>query len=384
MRGWLFALLGIVLGSIPATAARVLDVQAGQAAFQSGRYADAIARFSRVIGSGKADKKILAKVFYMRGTSYQRLKRLTPAIADFSNAIWLDELPVSLQSRAYVRRGQLRLLMSQHKEALKDMNQAVRLAPTAASYSARAQALIRLGDSTRALKDLDRALSDKAGDRAQVHFIRAQAFEALGRKSDAVANLQKALSYKPGFTPARQMLAALGGAMPASALGSKTASFRRKAMPGRAVQRPYMLATGSIAPRSAMQNRREDAAEKDWMLATRTTREELKNMRRSSRGLRKLAMPGLKRGTWETGKAKYVIQLSARRTLETAKIALHHIASVNRDLLAGKELYVEKARSAKLGEIFRVRLGVFSSPEVPAALCNKLKLRGQSCFLTRK
>ena len=384
MRFWLTVFWGIVLGSVPA-AARVSDIQAGQRAFQSGKYADAIARFSRVVGSGKADKKALAKIFYLRGVSYQKLKRLTPAIADFSNAIWLDELPVSLQSRAYIRRGQLRLLMSQHKQALKDMNNAVRLAPTAMSYSARAEALIRLGDSARALKDLDRALSDKGAKRSRVHYIRAQAFEALGRKGDAVANLQKALSYEPDFVPARQMLAALGGGTPPPASGIQTASLRKARSRG-AAQRPYMLTTGSIAPRSGRLGRRADAAERSWMLATRTIRGD-QAASVTARGKERIRRAGPRTGPLlrrAVGGQKYVLQLSARRTLETAKLALHHIASVNRDLLAGRELYVEKARSAKLGEIFRVRVGEFSTRRVPAALCNKLKLRGQSCFLARK
>jgi hypothetical protein len=120
------------------------------------------------------------------------------------------------------------------------------------------------------------------------------------------------------------------------------------------------------------------------MLATRTTREVAEGARGRFPELRKLRKSTGQRLRRVSGEPKYVIQLSARRTLETAKIALHHIASVNRDLLAGKELYVEKARSAKLGEIFRVRLGDFSSREAPAALCGKLKRRGQSCFLARK
>ncbi len=376
MRFWFFVLIGMGVGIAPAAAARVSDIQAGQNAFQTGKYADAITRFSNIIAKGKADKKVLARVFLLRGIAYRRLKRPTSAIADFSNAIWLDELPVSLQSRAYINRGQLRLLMSQHDQALKDMNEAVRLAPSAMSYSARAEALVRLGDSARAIADLDRALRDKAALRYRIHFIRAQAFEALGRKADARANLQKALGYKPGFKPASRMLAALGGAV----VTARTAANHKPG--GRsAPQRADRIVTGSIRPHSAAGKSSGDAAEKDWTLATRTIRGTAapEPVRRS--GPAKAAGMRLRRAQ---GSREFVLQLSARRTLETAKVALHHIASANRDLLSGRELYVEKAHSARLGEIYRVRLGYFTARGEPAKLCGRLKIRGQPCFLARR
>ncbi len=357
--------------SAQAIAAPPGDIQAGREAFNSGKYADAIARLSNVIARGKAGKDVLAKVFYMRGVSYQQLKRLTPAIADFSNAIWLDELPAGLQAKAYMRRGKLRLAMSQHGEALKDMNEAVRLRGDAASYTARGEALIRLGKPKLAIRDFDRALGKKPAARHRIYYLRAQAFEAMGRKGDAVANLRKAVALAPDYQPAGRMLKAIGAA-PAISVA---------ALPETKPVRQHILTTGSIRPQGAKGRMITDnIAERDWMSATTLKRFDTGALRKAV-PRRPVVAPGRKQ---RSGARGYVLQLSARKTLETAKITLHHIASINGDLLAGMKLYVEKARSARLGDVYRVRIGPFSGQKQPAKLCDQLKSRGQACFLARK
>lgn len=338
---------------------------AAQEAFQAGQYDAAISRFSDIISAGKYGKTTLAQAFYYRGIAFQRAGKAIEALADYTNALWLEGLSKKASAQCLIRRGYLRLELKQMDTALEDMNTALRTHPDAEGYMARARVLTVSGDTGAAMKDLAAAEKLNPNRKWFFHMVRAETLEAMGRRGEARAEARRAVELNPNrdFAPTRQLLARLGGA------GTQLANVPAAKQNG--------LVTGSIS-RKAKQ--RAGTPQNDWMRATSVHRAEPPvPVRAAKPPLRRAAHPAS-----AAGKGGYVVQLAASRDLQAAKRAVHRLAKKNNALLSGHDLFVVKGLGKGSQDIFRIRMGPFASRTEPDSICAQLKARGQDCFVTRR
>ena len=132
----------------------------GNAKFNLGKYAEAIADYDQVI-SLKPDN---ADAFYGRGLSEVNLGKYTEAITDYDEAIRLKPK----YALVFINRGTTKQELGKHSEAIADFDEVIRLSPTyPVSYANKGCSLVALGkygaaiDSIREAEKLDASLKTK-------------------------------------------------------------------------------------------------------------------------------------------------------------------------------------------------------------------------------
>jgi tetratricopeptide (TPR) repeat protein len=142
------------------------------------------------------------------GNVYGTKGQLDSALVMFGRAIELD--PRS--PKAHLNRAITYLRLNQPREAITDLDQAIRAAPLmgATLYGPRGFAHLQLGESRAALEDLDRAVA--AGDRSAVTFFsRGMSRLQIGDSTGARADFHEVERIDPNHAGARAQLQALGG-----------------------------------------------------------------------------------------------------------------------------------------------------------------------------
>ena len=117
---------------------------------------EAIAGCTAAIQSGKLSGIGLAIVFYGRGFEYQGQENATRAIADYSEAIRLDQG----KAGPFFNRGGLYDRQEDYTRAIADYSETIRIDPQfAPAFSARGRALRRIGKAAEGDADIARACS---------------------------------------------------------------------------------------------------------------------------------------------------------------------------------------------------------------------------------
>lgn len=146
-----------------------------------------IAACSALINSGQYRGKDLSWIYSNRGVSYERMRQVDNAIADYSEAIRLDPDYPS----AYYNRGCLYLDRAQFDPAIADFTKAMSLAAPSGIHS-KGQAL-----STNQV-------------RADYYEARGSAWRGKGDMTRAVADFKEAVRLDPGHQLANKALRELG------------------------------------------------------------------------------------------------------------------------------------------------------------------------------
>lgn len=112
---------------------------------------------------------------------------------------------------AYTNRGIAYASQGEHKRALADFTEAIRLAPDSPfPYYNRGNAYYDGKEYARALSDYDAAIA-RGPDVALAYYNRGLAHQKLGHRSKSIADFQKALSLDPGSQAAKDRLRGLQG-----------------------------------------------------------------------------------------------------------------------------------------------------------------------------
>jgi tetratricopeptide (TPR) repeat protein len=157
------------------------------ALLKRGAYAEALPYFGQAIAL-KPDYRS----YFGRAGAYQRLERLEPAIADYTQAIRLN--PSS--AMAYHERAVCLAQVSQDDRALADYNKALELAPTyALSWNGRGVIHLRRREYEKAVADFTEAIRLRP-TYDQPYKNRAAAKKALGDASGANEDLNQAKALK--------------------------------------------------------------------------------------------------------------------------------------------------------------------------------------------
>lgn len=115
------------------------------------------------------------------------------AVDALTKAIDLGRRPASV----YASRGVANYYANKPREAIADLNEAVRLAPQDSEIRGkRASTLLSLGDYAPAILDLDVRLADVSTD-SESWMRRAECYQKLGYMSRAVADVEEAIEHSP-------------------------------------------------------------------------------------------------------------------------------------------------------------------------------------------
>jgi len=187
----------------------------------AGKLDDALRLFNEIIATNAQLPRIMAAAHYHRGIIHQKRGAFNEAAADYTTALWLEELPDNMRARAHYNRGTALDNLGQQERAKQDFDLAISLAPDmSAAYNNRANVLRRMGALEAAVADYDTSIELGNPLPHLPHYGRATAKEALGDIEGARADLTKALSLAPDYRPAKMSLAALPEAPSALALAA--------------------------------------------------------------------------------------------------------------------------------------------------------------------
>lgn len=186
-----------------------------------GRLDEARRLFDEIIATNAQLPRIMAAAHYHRGIIHQKRGAFNEAAADYTTALWLEELPDNMRARAHYNRGTALDNLGQQERAKQDFDLAISLAPDmSAAYNNRANVLRRVGALEAAVADYDQSIALGNPLPHLPHYGRAIAKEALGDIEGARADLQTAISLAPDYEPAGAALAALPDAPSALAVAA--------------------------------------------------------------------------------------------------------------------------------------------------------------------
>ncbi|MFQ5625843.1 MAG: hypothetical protein ACE5FM_04225, partial [Methyloligellaceae bacterium] len=99
-------------------------LSAGEDAFAKGQYQVAARNFSKAMRAGDLTNVQVAKALYQRGIAYEQTGRPAQAIADITNALFIEGLPEADRAKAYLGRGRAYEAVGMNELARKDKSRA--------------------------------------------------------------------------------------------------------------------------------------------------------------------------------------------------------------------------------------------------------------------
>ena len=140
-----------------------LKAEAGEL-FKKGNYAEAIISFTAWLELFPNNKNYNALIYLNRAIWHSKLKKNDEALADLNKAIECNED----YAKAYVKRGEVNLLLENFEESVRDFSNADRISPGEFGVRAKLRdSKVRLKQSKR--KDLYKILGiDRDAEKSQI------------------------------------------------------------------------------------------------------------------------------------------------------------------------------------------------------------------------
>lgn len=378
----------------------------GYAALVNGRNAAAIKSYSRAIESRKLPAENLARALLNRALAYQNSGHWQHAIDDYTAAIRLDALSSKIRAVALYNRGLAHEKAKQPAMAIEDFTGALLMDPgLAQAYYSRANVLRQHGQYLLAIADYKKARHFKHSQKHLTYFGEALTYEALNQKTVAKALLLKAVAAKPDFTAARNKLAGL----PVAKIQPVAAAPTPRKPVRIAMVSPDALITGSVAPSKPDLTLRKTSLPKPVGVP--------KNIKSAAPAVQMPPLPDItnlvpknlvtkKQASSKTAakapaKAKVIkvakapvistqntasgwtVQLSSQRNSDAAWDVWKNLSTRYSSILKGQKPAVVKADLGSRGIFYRLRVHDLDSKRKAARLCNKLKRKGSSCYVTK-
>jgi len=409
----------------PSTAAADAAVK-GYKALTGGHPEEAIIQYTLAIDSRQLDPADLAMALLNRALARQGLNQMAQAVDDYSAAMRVDALSPQMRAVALYNRGLAYQAMQKRPQAIEDFTSALYLdANLPQAYHARGNVLRESGQYLFALSDYAKA---RRSNHPQPHvpvYGEALTYEALGRPVEARKSLEEALALKPDFAPARERLAKLGAAgvaaAPASAplpavagtepaftpvtsgrdpvvtgaIGGPDQTVTKLGMP-QAVAPPASLFAGvppipqtvthappvpEIPPASAAEQAQAQAEVQVAALEPAGTAP----VSRSDATTSAAAGPPSAEPEAQTPQVEptgWAVQVSSQRDEQAAWNVWKKLQARHGKLLGDSEAVVVRADLGARGVFYRLRINALPGQQDAAALCQRLKRAGTSCFVT--
>jgi len=214
---------GSVAGIVPAHSAGTSSQSASTAttvsakaswskSMQAGRYQDAANDLSKIIADKKTSTDNLAMAYLNRALAHQQLRQHKQAIADYGNALKLDALSPKVRAIALYNRGLANRKTKRPAASIEDFTSALFLnAKFAHAYYSRANVMRSIGRHALALEDYKNAQTFGYPAAHLPYYGIAVTYDAMKEPAKARKALVDVLSIKPGFKPALQRYAELAG-----------------------------------------------------------------------------------------------------------------------------------------------------------------------------
>lgn len=176
----------------------------GKAAFEAKNYAGAVKCFEAVIATDPNNPEI-NKIYASLGLAKEGLGDHKGAIADFDEAIRLDPKLAG----AYAGRGMVKNNTSDYKGAIADFDTALAIDPKLImAYFNRGISKYKMADYKGTITDLDKTI-ELDPEISIVYFYRGVTRGKLGDKDGAMEDLKKAADM--GYKPAADLIGKIEG-----------------------------------------------------------------------------------------------------------------------------------------------------------------------------
>ncbi len=154
-----------------------------------GEHDEAIAILGEIIDSNSGIP--LPPFYAARGILYAMQLRYDKALADFNEAINLDEVDVD----CYVSRGRVWAGLGEYERAIDDFTTAIELEPRTEAYTERGDAFVAIGKYIAAMDDYERVIARRPD--ANVYSARGTAYLYLNLFDDALNDFKIATQLDP-------------------------------------------------------------------------------------------------------------------------------------------------------------------------------------------
>jgi hypothetical protein len=411
----------------PSTAAAVA-ADKGYKALTGGHPEEAIIQYTQAIDSRELDPADLAMALLNRALARQGLKQMPQAIDDYSAAMRVDALSPQMRAVALYNRGLAYQALQKRPQAIEDFTSALYLdSNLPQAYHARANALRESGQYLFALSDYAKA---RRFNHPQPHvpvYGEALTYEALGRPAEARKALEEAVALKPDFAPARDRLAKLdaagivagaasaplpeiAGTEPAftpvtsgrdpvvtGAIGGPDQTVTKLGMP-EAVAPPASLFAGAapipqtvthappvpeMPPAPATAKSVQPQAQVEVQVAAldpAATAQTSQSDATVAAAETPSAEPEAQGAQGEP--SGWAVQVSSQRDEQAAWKVWKKLQARHGKLLGNSEAVVVRADLGTKGVFYRLRINALPDQQDAAALCQRLKRAGTSCFVT--
>jgi tetratricopeptide (TPR) repeat protein len=198
--------LGVVMAAMPGSALSAAAMgpkqywQKGSEFAGNKLYLDAVEYYTRAIRTNKGEIPMddVARIFNSRGMAYLSMNDQDSAIADFSNALELDEK----NQEFALNRGNVFLNRKQYERALDDFSLVIKLNPgSAAAYSGRSRAFQETGDHDKAIADFARLLEIDPRNVGALYNM-GVSYKAKQQNDKAIETFDKVLKIEPNHAAA--------------------------------------------------------------------------------------------------------------------------------------------------------------------------------------
>jgi Tfp pilus assembly protein PilF len=392
----------------------------------------AIENYSVAIESRALPADVLANALLNRALAYQKTEQYQEAIDDYAAALRIDALSAKLRATALYNRGLAYQKTDRQALAIEDFTSALFLdSEFSHCYYSRGIALRESGQFLFALSDFEKARRYSYPLPHLVYFGEALVYEQLKRPDEAVKSLQKALALKPDFQPARQHLTGLGFSTPVTTDGADdvdrltTGSISAVAA-GQVVTKdvvppavkppaeflPTAASQPAIATPPASQVRiakkytdripQEDTPASQVLVSRTVALDEDEKLLTVEEvpPPKTVAIPAAapppssqsasagqgeqpeKANATSAQPAGWSVQLSSAKE-EKLAWGIWQKLKAKHKILEDKQAVVVRADLGQKGTFYRLRLAGYEDQKSAASLCNKLKSRGLSCYVSR-
>jgi tetratricopeptide (TPR) repeat protein len=398
------AVLALTVAAGPFWAGGRDQANSGIRALEAGRVDDAIHLLTEGIQSEQLPDEALAMAYHHRGIAHQRRGDLARAILDYTNAMQRGILAEEFRPRALNNRAICFELIGDLEAALRDLNRAIGMRNAYAdAYVNRASVLRKMGAHQLAIVDYQRAGALGHARPVQVAFGIAQTLEAAGARTQALKFYRNAAAIDPAFGPARDRIAAL----------TQDATMRMADAGGQPRRSPMSARVGSDAQPSAVPEAMGENTLRATVLDTSGpisgsgfSQDAAAPQARPPRAARPLALPGGPKGGPETSELVPVLKdppatrvtpappqtevaAPVPAVLDAAQLASYGSEAMARQgwaelsarfaaELGQNSARITAAQHPRKGTVYRLYVTGLSTTS--AALCARLKRKGQSCI----
>lgn len=323
-------------------------LRAGESALAKGQYKVAARNFTKAMQSGDLTNVQVAKALYQRGIANEKTGRPADAIADITNALFIEGLAGADRAKAYLGRARAYEAVGMNKLALSDKSRAG-----------------SGGASEQRIASSNKPVSSELGGAdfsTSVHLpdsrTPAPIFRTKVKMHKSTPQPQKVVTFETKSRPRQDNIPRFRTTIvPRESKAPASPASAPKTRASRTTQR-VALARPAVSSLSS-----------SFAATLATPRPQTSSVPR----------PPAPRTA--AGGSGYRIQIAALRSDAEAQATWKRLVKKHRKLLAGHQPNIVRTELGGLGTFYRLQLGPFAEKEPSKQLCKEFKLGGLDCFL---